>query len=495
VIPGRAWVRILFDESSHTHLYEVLEPTLTDDEQKILTFLRDTLVRTLEGNAAARYDGDRALALLEAARQAVVDHSILLDEVGTERVEYHLLREFLGYGAVDVLMRDPMIEDISCDGPNIPVFLFHRKYESLRTNITFTDEFELDSFVIRMAQRSGKHISVADPLLDATLPDGSRLQATLGREVTTRGSSFTVRKFRADPLTPPDLIRYGTISVEMAAYYWFVMEMGSSFLLAGGTASGKTTSLNAICQFIPPEKKIVSIEDTREINLSHENWIAGITRTGFGGEVVAGKMAGTIDMYNLLAAALRQRPEYLLVGEVRGPEALTLFQAMATGHAVYSTMHADSVPSAVYRLESEPINVPRMMLQTLDIVAIQAQVRIRDRLTRRIKEVTEVVGFDPDTKELLTNTVFEWDVAEDKHRYLGKSYILEQVMENRNLSEAKLQEEWRNRIEVMQWMLDHNVRHYADVARATSSYYRDAPNFLAGIRTGRRPVLAGGTPA
>ncbi|HEX2066073.1 MAG TPA: type II/IV secretion system ATPase subunit, partial [Candidatus Thermoplasmatota archaeon] len=344
------------------------------------------------------------------------------------------------------------------------------------------DEVELDRFVIRLAQRCGKHISVADPLLDATLPDGSRLQATLSREVTTRGSSFTIRKFRADPLTPPDLVRYGTISSEMAAFLWFVMEMGASFLLAGGTASGKTTTLNAVCQFIPPEKKIVSIEDTREINLSHENWIAGITRAGFGREGLGVKSTGTVDMYKLLESALRQRPEYLLVGEVRGAEALTLFQAMATGHAVYSTMHADSVTSAIYRLENEPINVPRLMLQTLDLVLIQGQARVKGRLVRRIKEVSELVGFDPDTKEILSNTVFLWDPAEDRHAYLGKSYLLEQVMQARNLTEEQLQQEWRQRIEVIEWMAASGVRRYDEVAGAVGAYYRDPQRFLDRIR-------------
>lgn len=484
IMPGRAWVRILEDQKTSTFLYQVIEPALSDDQRTILAFLRDTLIRTLDGRTAKKGE-DWAKVLLEAARRAIVDHAIRIDELGRERVEYYLVRDFLGYGPADVLMRDPMIEDISCDGPHIPIYLFHRKFESLRTNVIFDDELELDGFVIRLAQRSGKHISVADPLLDATLPDGSRLQATLSREVTTRGSSFTIRKFRADPLTPPDLISYGTMSTEMAAYFWFVMEMGASFLLAGGTASGKTTSLNAISQFIPPEKKIVSIEDTREINLSHENWIAGITRSGFGGEIVGGKLAGTIDMYKLLEAALRQRPEYLLVGEVRGPEALTLFQAMATGHAVYSTMHADSVASAVYRLENAPINVPRMMLQTLDILMIQGQVRIKDHMTRRIREVTEFVGMEPDSRELLTNTVFEWDVATDKHRYLGKSYILEQVMEARNITEEALQTEWRNRIELLEWMVQNNVRHYAEVARIVSGYYRDPKGLLARITAER----------
>jgi archaeal flagellar protein FlaI len=480
MVPGRAWVRILYDEQEHTYIYEVVEPVLSVDEQTILAFLRDTLVRTLDGRQATR-DREPALVLVEAIRQAITDHSIRIDEPGTRRLEYFLVRDFLGYGPIDVLMRDPMIEDISCDGPAIPLYLFHRKYESVKTTVRFKDEDELDSFVIRLAQRSRKHISVADPLLDATLPDGSRLQATLSREVTTRGSSFTVRKFRADPLTPPDLIRLGTFSPEMAAWFWFAMELGHSFILAGGTASGKTTSLNAICQFIPPEKKIVSIEDTREINLSHENWIAGVTRSGFGGETKSGKQAGSIDMYKLLEAALRQRPEYLLVGEVRGPEALTLFQAMATGHAVYSTMHADSVPSAVYRLENPPINVPRMMLQTLDIVAIQAQVRIGDRMGRRIREITEVVGFDPETKELLTNTVFEWDSATDHHKYLGKSYVLEQVMESRHMAEEDVEAEWRRRVDVLSWMMQQNIRHVADVARVVSRYYRDPKAFAEAL--------------
>lgn len=484
MIPDRAWIRILYDEREHTYLYEVIEPQLTPDEAKVLAFVRDTLVRTLDGRLAAGAT-DWEKVLIDAVRQAVIDHSIRVTPPGQRRIEYYLVRDFLGYGPIDVLMRDGLIEDISCDGPAINVYLFHRKYESLKTTVRFADEYDLDSFVIRLAQRSRKHISIADPLLDATLPDGSRLQATLSREVTTRGSSFTVRKFRADPMTPPDLIALGTLSAEMAAWFWFAMELGHSFILAGGTASGKTTSLNAISQFIPPEKKIVSIEDTREINLSHENWIAGVTRSGFGGELKGGKIAGSIDMYKLLEAALRQRPEYLLVGEVRGPEALTLFQAMATGHAVYSTMHADSVASAVYRLENPPINVPRMMLQTLDIVAIQAQVRIGNRMGRRIREVTEVVGFDPETREILTNTVFEWDSIKDHHKYLGKSHVLEQVMESRHLSEQQVEQEWRSRVEVLKWMMAHGVRHVGDVARVVSRYYRDAPGLMASLRSGK----------
>ena len=476
-----AFIRISFDRSRNRYLYEVIEPKLTPTEQEILALIRDTLVRTLESRMR-KDDQDAESYLTQAMDQAILDHSILVDEISKRRIRYYIVRDFIGYGPIDVLMRDPMIEDVSCDGPTIPIYLFHRSYESIKTNIIFPEETELDSFVIRLAQRCGKQISIADPLLDATLPDKSRLQASLSKEVTTRGSSFTIRKFRADPLTPTDLCRLGTMSPEMAAFFWFAMEEGASLIYAGGTASGKTSTLNAVSTFIPPQKKIVSIEDTREINLPHENWIAGLTRTGFGGEVVAGKVTGTIDMYKLLEAALRQRPEYLIVGEVRGPEAQTLFQAMATGHATYSTLHGDSVQSAVYRLENPPISVPRIMLQTLGGIAIQIQARVNFRLVRRIKEVVEIVGIDPETKDLLTNTVFEWDNTNDTYRYMGKSVILERIMEKRNWTAEKIQTEWANRTTILDWMMAKGIRRIEDVVNVISAYYSTPEELMRRVR-------------
>jgi len=470
--PDRSYIRISFDKKTNRYLYESIEPELTTTEREIFEFLSDTLVRTLDARGGREPDQAREF-LMHAVDEAIVDHTILIDNVSRERILYYLLRDFLGYGPVDVLMQDPLIEDISCDGPNIPIYVFHRQYESLRSNVAFTNDHALDSFVIRLAQRCGKHISIAEPLLDATLPDTSRLQASLSREVTTRGSTFTIRKFRADPLTPPDLIRMGTIDARIAAYYWLAMEEGNSIIYAGGTASGKTTTLNAVAQFIPPDKKVVSIEDTREIHLTHENWIASLTRTGFwGGDVVGGKMAGTIDMYRLLEAALRQRPEYLLVGEVRGPEALTLFQAMATGHATYSTLHADSAQSAVYRLENPPINVPRVMLETLDVISIQIQSRVKNRLVRRVKDIVELEGVDPRSGDLLTNTVFEWDPAKDTFTYHGKSRVLDRMAHRRNEKLSDIEREWEDRTMLLQWMTDHGIRHIKDVAPIISEYYR-----------------------
>ncbi len=475
----RAFIRVFFDERTSQHIYEVIEPQLMPHESRLRDFIRDTLVRTLD---ARSHDGrDPSEALREAVDEIIVDHDVMLDLISKERILYHLTRDFLGYGPIDVMMRDGMLEDVSCNGPELPVYVFHRKYESIKSSVTFRDETDLDRFVIGLAQRSGKHISIADPVLDATLPDGSRLQATLSREVTSRGSSFTIRKFRADPLTPPDLINYRTLDVPMAAYFWLLMEEGRSMIYAGGTASGKTTSLNAWCQFIPPEKKIVSIEDTREVNILHENWIAGVTRSGFGQETASGKMAGAVDMYRLLEAALRQRPEYLLVGEVRGKEALTLFQAMATGHAVYSTMHADSVRSAVYRLENPPIHVPRLMLQTLDVMCIQTQVRVGGKMVRRLKEVVEFVGFDPDTDDLLTNTVFNWDQVSDRHVFTGHSNIFDEIQAKKGWTTEEMLDEWYRRITTLSWMMANNVREFERVAAILQEYYRRPDRLLAKI--------------
>ncbi|MBI2076852.1 MAG: Flp pilus assembly complex ATPase component TadA, partial [Euryarchaeota archaeon] len=483
----RSFIRISFDTQANRHIYEVIEPTLDAHEAEVLELVRDTLIRTMEARPPADEDQDRYLQ--RSIDEIIVDHSILIDQVSRQRVQYYIVRDFLGYGPIDALMKDPMIEDISCDGPGVPLFLFHRQFEAIETNVVFKEEGALDSFVVRLAQRCGKQISIAEPLLDATLPDKSRLQVALSREVTTRGSAFTIRKFRSDPFTPTDLIRYGTMSAEMGAYFWMLIENGMSLIYAGGTASGKTSSLNAIATFIPSQKKIVSIEDTREINIMHRNWIAGLTRTGFGGEVIGGKVAGTIDMYKLLEAAMRQRPEYLVVGEVRGPEALTLFQAMATGHATYSTMHADSAPSAVYRLENPPINVPRIMLTSLSVIAIQMLTRIKDRTVRRCKEIVEVVGIDPDTKDLITNTVFQWDSTTDTFKQVGKSRIFKQISQKKSMTSAQIEVELANRAQILRWMVDKGIRRLEDVSNVIANYYNRS-QALMDVVHGKPPEAA-----
>ena len=370
-----AFAKILKNTDTLEKYYKVIEPYLSPEEQNHLNFIWETLMRSLNMRLDELEPEKIEGYLVEQIEQVISNYELAVDEVGKKKILYYIKRESLGFGKIDPLMRDPHIEDISCDGAGVPIFLYHRKYGSVRSNIVFKDEEELSYFVVRLAQKCGKHISIAEPMLDATMPDGSRIQMTLSTEVTTKGSTFTIRKFRADPFTPPDLIELNTVSAEIMAYYWLAVENRVNMLIAGGTASGKTTILNAMSLFIPRDAKIVSIEETREINLPHPNWIPGIARTGFG-EVVQDKMLGEIDMYDLMKAALRQRPEYILVGEIRGKEAYVLFQAMATGHATYSTVHADSAKALIHRLEGKPIEIPRIMIQSLDVVSIHVTTRV-----------------------------------------------------------------------------------------------------------------------
>jgi len=380
-------------------------------------------------------------------------------------------------------MRDPNIEDISCDGSGSPIFLYHRKYGSLKSNIQFPNEVVLSAFVTHLAQKCGKHISIAEPMLDATMPDGSRIQMTLSKEVTTKGSTFTIRRFRTDPITATDLIMYKTMSSEMVAFMWLAVENGVNALIAGGTASGKTSTLNAISLFIPREAKIVSIEETREINLPHPNWIPGVARSGFG-EVIHDKLAGEIDLYDLMKAALRQRPEYILVGEIRGKEAYVLFQAMATGHTTYSTFHADSAQSLIHRLEGKPIEIPRIMLQALDVVCIQVISRIKNQRARRCKQIIEIIDIDPTTKEILTNEVFRWDSVEDKFFYSGKSYILERIRAEKGISREGMINEIKDRTTLLDWMNNNNVRDFKKVATLAARYVDNPTDVMQKIRNG-----------
>ncbi|KAA0000359.1 MAG: secretion system protein E [Thermoplasmata archaeon] len=472
-----SYIRILYDNKNHEYIYEVLEPVLSLEDRKLLDFIKETLIKTMDIELTEFSEDEAKEYLRKNVDRIIKDYAITIDDITKEKIMYYVIRDFLGYGKIDVLMRDPMIEDISCDAAGVPIFIYHRNYESVKTNIVFQTENELDSFVIQLAQKCGRHISIARPLLDATMPDGSRLQACLAREVSSMGSNFTIRRFREEPFTPSHLVEFNTISPEMAAYFWMAIEHGASAIIAGGTASGKTTTLNALSLFIPPQMKIVSIEDTREINLPHPNWIASVTR-----ETTAEAEESRVGMFELLKAALRQRPEYILVGEIRGEEAVVLFQAMATGHTVYSTMHADSIFSVVHRLEGEPINIPRIQLQALDIVAIQGLMRIGKKRVRRIKEVVEVVGIDPTTDDILTNDVFRWNPRKDTFDYYGKGHVMDRIAEQRNWTDRELNEEFNRRVEVIKWMVEKGIKHYVDVGAIIAAYYKNPEKVLERIR-------------
>jgi flagellar protein FlaI len=481
VLEPFVFVKILKDTKSLDKYYKAMEPQLNDAEKVSLNFIQENIIKSIDIRLD-ELDTQKVEAFLsERIGYIINDYNLMVDEVLKNKILYYIKRDFVWYGPIDPLMRDPQIEDISCDGSGQPIFLFHRKYGSLKSNIQFSDENVLSKFVVMLAQKCGKHISIAEPMLDATMPDGSRIQMTLSKAVTARGSTFTIRRFKADPITATDLIKFKTLSSEMAAYLWLAVENGINALIAGGTAAGKTSTLNAISLFIPRESKIVSIEETREINLPHPNWIPGVVRSGFG-EIINDKLAGEIDLYDLMKAALRQRPEYILVGEIRGKEAYVLFQAMATGHTTYSTFHADSAQSLIHRLEGKPIEIPRVMLQSLDIVTIQVQAELGDKRVRRVKQIVEIVDIDPMTKEILTNEVFRWDPVQDQFYFSGKSYIMERIRTQHGQSKEEMLDELSRRVEILEWMQENNIRAFKDVARIVSSYIDTPDDVMEKVR-------------
>ncbi len=470
--PPFCYVRILFYKDDSEYVYELWEPRLNQREAELLDRIKDSLVRTLSYSFHVRTVQEKAKFLTEAVTSFVATRDIVLESHSNEKIIYYIVRDFVGFDICDGLINDPAVEDVSCDGVKIPLFVFHQKYESIKTNVVFPDDETLNSFVINLGQRCSKSISVSSPILDGTTFEGHRIQATYAREVTTRGSSFTIRRYKEKPFTPIELITFNTASIEMIAYLWLAVEHGKSMMVCGGTAAGKTATLNSSALFIRPGAKIVSIEDTREINLPHENWIPGTTRSGSGERQADGKAPGEIDMYDLVRAALRQRPNYILVGEVRGKETYTMFQAMATGHPTMSTMHADSVKSMVNRLENPPINTPRILLTALNFVIIQAQVRIGTDSVRRIRQIVELVGFEPETNELITNTVYEWDQATDTFAFKGHSFLFDEVMEMKNLTHDEMETEVQDRITVLRYLVEKDIRDYEEISQVIVSYYQ-----------------------
>jgi archaeal flagellar protein FlaI len=478
--PGVSYVRISYHNTRNEYLYEVIEPPLSPIEKELTERLHTVLIDDFEPLPENDTETKRR-ELRRMVDDQLLEWELAPGPVTKSRILYYLERDFNGYGVVEAPMTDTEVEDISCDGVGIPLYIYHRKFGSIRSNLKFDDAKTLDDYVIWLAQRSGKHISVASPILDATVPDGSRLQATLGMHVTKRGSSFTIRRFRDNPFTPVDLLKFKTMSPEMMAYLWLAIENGQSMMVCGGTASGKTTTLNATLLFIPPQMKIVSIEDTRELNLPHENWVPSLTRAGFGAKNVAsGKAPGEIDMFDLLAAALRQRPQYLMVGEVRGAEAFIVFQAMATGKTCYTTFHAESVSAMVHRMENPPITLPRSLVSALNLVLLQRQVKVGTKMTRRVQSLTEIVGLDPETNELITNSVYSWNPSDDTFLYSGHSYVYERVALMKNLSMKEMEREIRRRCEILEYLQvkdqqstrQHPFTH-RDVGRIVSFYYKE----------------------
>ena len=414
--PPYAYANLYRDYYGHVH-YQMVEPKLTEKELVVLEESYEQLKTVLvydEVRKRGEFSLDR-----EVVREIITGFDPKITPERRDTLLYYLNRNTMGYGRLDALLHDERIEDITCNGAGIPIFLYHRRFANVQTDIVF-DANELNKYVLKLAQKADKQISLTTPLIDAALPEGSRAQITYSDIVSAKGSSFTIRKFKADPMTPAELVRSNTYSAELMAHLWLAVENKKSLIIAGGTASGKTSTMNAASFFIPSVAKIVSIEDTREIQLPHVNWLAMKTRESLGTQ----GSQGNISMFTLLKAALRQRPEYIIVGEVRGEEAQTLFQAMNTGHTTYSTLHAGNVKEAINRLINDPINVPVAMFGALNLVLVQSLLYGDGKGFRRCLSLNEIIV---EEDRVSWNPLFVWN---NKTDHFDKVYTRSAVFDD-----------------------------------------------------------------
>jgi len=466
---GKVYAVISTNPLSKQMMYHAIEPTLNEDEQKALLLVKDHFTSTIDTTLTELGSRDKAIESLRAGLdEAVGVHKLNLEDFRREKLLYYLTRDYLDYDKIDIMMRDPLIEDVSCNGPHIPLYIWHRVHESIPTNVMFDDDEQLDGYVIRLAYKSKRMISVANPLLDAALPDGSRAQMTFGKYATKQGSTFTLRKFKADPLTIVDLIKNHTISAKMAGLFWYLVEHKISIFCCGGVASGKTTMLNGLSAFISPDAKIITIEDTPEVQLHHENWIRAVTRPSTGSAV-------GISLFDLLKAAMRQRPDYILVGEIRGEEAYTLFQAMSTGHLGLATLHAESVYSALRRLETEPMNIPRMMIAGLNLIVIMARREVNGRPGRRIIAASEVQGLS-DSNEIQVQSLFEWDPKSDTWDMPNLSHYLKKAATMKGITMEQAQADIDARSEMLTYLVNHNKRSFDEVTQVIREFMSTPEN-------------------
>lgn len=499
--PPYAYAIILENSETGEYQYRVVEPWLDENQTALYEHLsEDKLIDRLRYRVSSTEDVDRKSILREEAREILKQlpgYDVTEAEFAT--VLYYLRRDMVGLEKVDALMADPHLEEITCNGVDSPVYVDHRDYEWIETNIVFREE-QLTPFVRKLAQRAGKAISTSSPIQETSLPSGERITLSLA-DVAPRGPNFSIRKYSETPFTPIHLIRFGTFSLDQMAYLWELIDQGESGLIVGGTNSGKTTTMNALSMFIPPRRKLVTIEDTRELTLPHENWTANLTREGFSdGDA-------EISMYDLLETTLRQSPDYLIVGEVRGPEARSMFQGMNTGHTTYSTLHADSVQTALSRLENQPMTVERNLIRELGFMSIQSRFRIEpaslddpdEPLTveeveddsdesagdepvdpvdeqSQVRRNTGIVEFPGEAEgaELKHRRVFDFDGTTDSHDQIAESHHID-----RDLNSI------HERRELLEHLLAEDITGYEYVSTILRAFMVDQEQVMEQVQSGQ----------
>ncbi len=467
-------VVIVQEPKTGEHKYVLDELQLDPMEQEIYDRVLEILLAEIESPKEEIADPRKFFA--EQAKKVVDKYRISLGwlpDVSWYKILYHAERDLVGFGKIDSLMRDPNIEDISCDGVKKNVYIWHRVYESIETNLQFESDEDLDNLVVKLVHMAGKHVSSAFPIVDASLPGKHRLAVAYRREITPFGTAFTIRKFREDPYSIIDLINIGTFTEDMAAYLWICLENRASVMVLGGTAAGKTTALNALGCLIKPGSKIMTIEETAELNLSHENWVSLISRQSYG---LGGSSVGEVPLFDLVKTCMRHRPDLMIVGEVRGQEAYVLFQALATGHGGMCTMHAENVQSAVRLLTQKPMDISPAYIPLMNIVMSVQRVHLvkngEKRAYRRILSVNEIQDHDKFLNP------FKWDPIKDEQIVdLDCSFLLTNISERLGSPREKLVEEMKRRSNVLKWMRERKIRSYKEVATIIAEYYARPKEF------------------
>jgi len=461
-------VHIYWDKKEGELIYQVEEPILNDTEKAMFKTLERSLSEMVNVNVLVEKTVESMIEHIDKTSRLLIEElAIQMSGESYKKIFYYLFRNFVGMNEIEPLMRDYFIEDVECNGKDAPIYIVHRIYRNMKSNVIYRSMDDLASFVEKLAQRCGKYVSYASPILDGSLPDGSRVNATYTEDITSRGPTFTIRKFTKIPWTPIQLLNMKTVSPEMLAYFWLLLEYKSSILIAGGTASGKTTLLNAIAFFIPPEARVVSIEDTRELNLPRENWLPSVARSALGTSGV-----GEVDLFSLLRSSFRQNPDYVIVGEVRGKEAFVLFQGMASGHSSISTMHADSVNTLIKRLETPPIELSPTLLTTLDCVVVMTHAIVNKQETRRLRDITEIVDV---TREGVakTNQPFMWNSREDAFYFKTDSKVFEKISNRYGKTIQELQIEFKRRSRLLYEMQRRRIFDFNQTQKIINEYHKD----------------------
>ncbi len=473
VISPYAFIHIHWDPKIYEVIYEIEEPILDEAEEKYKEQIVRAMNDLINFDVIVEKDIQKLLEYIDKRFKMITfELGINISYETYKKIFYYLVRDFIGFNETDPLLRDYFIEDIECNGAGTPVYIVHRVYRNLKTSLVFKESERLENFVEKLAQRCGKYISYASPILDGSLPDGSRVNATYTKDITSKGPTFTIRKFTKTPWTPPQLLAFRTLSPEMLAYLWLLVQYKMNILITGGTSAGKTTLLNAVAFFIPPEARVVSIEDTRELNLPRDNWLPSVARGATGiGDV------GVVDLFALLKASFRQNPDYVIVGEVRGKEAYVLFQGMASGHPSMSTMHADSVDTVIKRLETPPIELSPTLMNVLDCVAIMTHAIAQKQETRKLKAIVEIINITPDGIAV-TNTPFTWHPADDQFYFKKNSKIFEKICKRYGLEMPELEEEFAKRTRLLYNLFKQRVFGFNQIQEIVTEYYKKPDQVL-----------------